>query len=110
MISNQLPVTFPEEEPGDTTESNTLVLPLAQATVAIPMASMFDIEAERERVEKELKQTKTEADRLEARLKDKAFLTKAPEAVIEKERQKLYTLNDKLEKLKQHSSRLQEVR
>jgi len=104
------PVTFLEGEPGDKAGSNTLVLPLAQATVAIPMASMFDLKAERERVEKELQQTQNEATRLGARLKDKSFLTKAPEAVIEKERQKLYTLNDKLEKLKQQKSRLQEVR
>ena len=104
------PVTFLEGEPGDKAGDNTLVLPLAQATVVIPMASMFDLEAEKERVEKELKQTQNEATRLESRLKDKAFLTRAPEAVIEKERQKLYTLNDKLEKLKQQSARLQEVR
>jgi valyl-tRNA synthetase len=74
------------------------------------MASMFDLEAEKERVEKELQQTQNEATRLGARLKDKNFLTKAPKAVIEKEQQKLYTLNDKLEKLKQQKSRLQEVR
>ncbi|MBN1176771.1 MAG: valine--tRNA ligase [Dehalococcoidales bacterium] len=104
------PVTFMEGEPGDKAGDNTLVLPLARATVVIPMASMFDIEAERKRVEKELQQAQNEADRLEGRLKDKSFLTKAPEAVIEKERQKLYTLKDKLEKLKQQSSRLQEVR
>ncbi len=104
------PVTFMEGEPGDKAGDNTLVLPLAKATVVIPMASMFDIEAERKRVEKELQQTQNEANRLEGRLKDKSFLTKAPEAVIEKERQKLYTLKDKLEKLKQQSSRLQEVR
>jgi valyl-tRNA synthetase len=39
--------------------------------------------------------------RLEAMLKDKAFLTRAPEAVVSKERQKLDTLTDKLERLKQ---------
>jgi valyl-tRNA synthetase len=104
------PVTFLEGEPGEKTESNTLVLPLAKATVVIPMASMFDLEAEKERVEKELQQTQNEATRLGARLKDKNFLTKAPGAVIEKEQQTLYTLNDKLEKLKQQKSRLQEVR
>jgi valyl-tRNA synthetase len=51
-------------------------------------------------------ETQTEVNRLEARLKDKAFLTKAPSAVIEKEKNKLYTLNEKLEKLKQQHSRL----
>ncbi len=100
------PVTFLEGEPGDRAGDNTLVLPLAQATVVIPMASMFDLEAERKRVEKELEQIQAEVARLESRLKDEAFLTKAPEAVIEKERQKLYTLKDKLGKLKQQSARL----
>jgi len=100
------PVTFLEGAPGDQTGDNTLVLPLAQATVVIPMASMFDLEAERKRIQKELAQSQAEVARLEARLKDQAFLNKAPAAVIEKERQKLYTLNDKLEKLKQQGSRL----
>jgi len=99
------PVTFKEGEPGEAGD-NTLVLPLSQATVVIPMASMFDLEAERKRLQKEIEQIEAEAGRLEARVKDQAFLTKAPAAVIEKEKQKLYTLNDKLEKLKQQSSRL----
>jgi valyl-tRNA synthetase len=86
-------------------ESDHLTV-LSNAIIRIPMASMFDIEAEKKRLQKELEQTQAEVNRLEARLKDEAFLTRAPEAVIEKERQKLYTLNDKLEKLKQQSSRL----
>jgi valyl-tRNA synthetase len=104
------PVTFREGEPGDRAGDNTLVLPLTQATVVIPMASMFDLQAEKQKIEKEMEQTQAEVSRLETRLKDNAFLTKAPERVIEKERQKLYTLKDKLEKLQQQSSRLQEVR
>jgi valyl-tRNA synthetase len=99
------PITFLKGEPGEKAGDNTLVLSLAQATVVIPMASMFDLDAERKRIEKELEQTQAEANRLETRLKDKAFLTRAPAAVVEKEQQKLYTLNDKLEKLKQQSSR-----
>jgi valyl-tRNA synthetase len=100
------PVSVIKGEAGEKAGENTLVLPLAQATVVIPMASMLDIEAERKRMEKELEQTRAEVNRLEARLKDKAFLAKAPPAVIEKERQRLYTLSEKLEKLKQQSSRL----
>ncbi len=100
------PVSFLEGEPGEKAGDNTLVLPLAQATVAIPMASMFDLKAEKKRIEKETEQTRNEVDRLEARLKDEAFLTRAPEAVVAKERQKLYTLRDKLEKLKQQNARL----
>jgi valyl-tRNA synthetase len=99
------PVTFLAGEPGEKAYKNTLVLPLAPATVVIPMASMLDLGAEKKKIEKELEQTRAEAKRLETRLKDEAFLTKAPPAVIEKERQKLYTLKDKLEKLQQQSSR-----
>jgi valyl-tRNA synthetase len=98
------PVTFTEGGPGGRAGNNT-VLPLTQATVVIPMASMFDLEAEKKRIQKEIEQSQAEVARLEARLKDQAFLTKAPAAVIEKERQKLYTLTDKLEKLKQQSAR-----
>jgi len=98
------PVTMVKGEASEKADASTLVLPLAQATVVIPMASMFDIEAEKKRLEKELEQTRAEAERLEARLKDSAFLTKAPPAVVEKERQRLYTLSEKLEKLKKQSS------
>jgi valyl-tRNA synthetase len=98
------PVSFREGEAKETSGGNTLVLPLAPATIVIPLASMVDIEAERKKMEKELEQTRAEVQRLETRLKDKAFLTKAPEAVIEKERRKLYTLGEKLEKLKQQNA------
>jgi valyl-tRNA synthetase len=100
------PVSFPAGEPVEKGSDNTLVLPLAQATVAIPMTSMFDLASEKRRIEKELTQTQNEVDRLEARLKDEAFLTRAPETVVAKERQKLYTLNEKLEKLRQQHDRI----
>jgi valyl-tRNA synthetase len=100
------PVTFVKGETKVTASDNTLMISLTHATVVIPMASMIDLEAERKRIEKDLEQTQAEVSRLEARLKDQAFLTKAPAAVIEKEKQRLYTLNEKLEKLKQQKSKL----
>jgi valyl-tRNA synthetase len=106
VLARTNPLTFVAGEPTDKTAENTLVLPLTQATVVIPMASMFDAEAEKKRIDKELGQIQGETDRLEARLNDEAFLTRAPAEVIEKERQKLYTLKDKLEKLQLQRSRL----
>ena len=67
---------------------------------------LVDIEAEKQRIQKEIDFVRKEVTRLTGRLQDEAFLTKAPQAVIEKEKQKLYTLNDRLEKLEQQSSRL----
>ena len=70
------------------------------------MESMFDLEAEKKRIQKEIDQSQTEINLLETRLKDNNFLTRAPETVIEKEREKLYTLTDKLERLKQQALKL----
>jgi valyl-tRNA synthetase len=100
------PVTFPEGGVGGKAGDNTLVLPMARATVVIPMASLYDLEAERQRIKKEMEQIQAEVARLENRLADQAFLAKAPAAVIEKERQKLYTLTDKLERLKEQNLKL----
>jgi valyl-tRNA synthetase len=100
------PVTLLEDSPGVRAGDKALVLPLAQATIVIPLESMFDIEAEKRRLQEEIAQNQAEVARLETRLKDQAFLTKAPAAVIEKERQKLYTWTNKLERLRQQSSRL----
>ncbi|MGD1120045.1 MAG: valine--tRNA ligase [Dehalococcoidales bacterium] len=100
------PVTFLAGEPTEKADDKTLVLSLRNATVVIPMSSMLDLDVERKRIEKDLQQTQAEASRLEARLQDQAFLTKAPPVVIEKEKQRLYTLTEKLEKLKTQISGL----
>jgi valyl-tRNA synthetase len=89
------------EKPGD----NMLVIPLAPATVIIPMGSMVDLEAEKKSLLKEIEKLTSEIARLQDRVKDGAFLSKAPPAVIEKEKQRLYTLSEKLEKLKRQSSK-----
>ena len=100
------PVSFMKGEPKTETGDNILVLPLQKTTMVIPMSSMLDIEAEKKRIQKETDKIQNEVTRLGTRLQDETFLTKAPAAVIEKEKQKLYTLKDRLEKLKQQSSRL----
>jgi len=45
-------------------------------------------------------------DRLEQRLKDTAFVSKAPAAVVDKERDKLQGYKDKLLRLKQELAQL----
>ena len=105
-LARARPVTVLEGEPGEDTGENTLVLPLERSTVTIPMASMFDLEAEKKRLQKEIDQVQGEVTRLEARLQDETFLTRAPAKVVEKEQQKLYTLKDRLEKLQHQNARL----
>ena len=100
-LARARPVTFLDKRKGNQPGENALALVLKQAEVVIPMESMVDLEAERKRLQKEIAQSQAEVTRLETMLKNKAFLTKAPAAVVDKERQKLGTLTDKLERLKQ---------
>ena len=100
-LARARPITFLNKRQEGLPGERTLVLVLKETEVVIPMASMFDLEAERKRLQKEIEQSQAEIARLEARLKDKAFLSKAPAAVIDKERRKFYTASDKLERLKQ---------
>ncbi len=88
------------------TDKNALVLVLKETELVIQMESMVDLQAEQQRLNKEIEQFQAEVTRLEARLKDKAFLTKAPTAVVDKERTKLAARKDKLERLKQHLNQL----
>ncbi len=100
-LARARPVTFPDSKEEAPRQKNTLVLVLKESEVIIPMESLVDLEAERKRLQEEIEKNQTEVARLEAMLSDRAFLTKAPAAVIDKERQKLHTLTDKLERLKQ---------
>jgi len=100
-LARAKPVTFLEKPLETAADDNALTLVLKEAEILIPMESVVDREAENKRLNKEIEQAQAEVNRLEARLTDQAFLTRAPAAVVEKERQKLYTLNNKLNRLKE---------
>jgi valyl-tRNA synthetase len=85
---------------------NALALVLKESEVVIPMESLVDLDAERKRLEQEIAQSRAQIASLKARLKDKAFLAKAPAAVVAKERARLAERQDKLERLKQGLAKL----
>jgi len=87
-------------------EEKALVLVLKEAEVVLPWAGMVDVAAEKNRLEGEIGNLGNQIDRLEQRLKDKAFVSKAPAAVVDKEREKLQSFKDKLLRLKQELSQL----
>jgi len=105
-LARARPITFLSQRQEASQGENALVLVLKEAEVVIPMESMFDLEAERKRLQKEIEESQAEMARLKARLEDSAFLAKAPAEVIDKERQKFYTLSDRLERLKQQILKL----
>jgi valyl-tRNA synthetase len=85
-------------------EASVIVLP--QAEIVLPWASAANLKEERARLMKEIELSQTRIMQLETRLRDNAFLTKAPAEVIEKEKQKLRLHQVKLEKLEQELSQL----
>jgi valyl-tRNA synthetase len=99
-------VTIESERQGEV-PPKALALVLETSEVIIPMASMFDLRTEMERVTKETMEALLEIGRLETLLGDKAFCDKAPAAVVQKQQEKLAGARDKLERLKEHKERLE---
>ncbi|MCD7783747.1 MAG: valine--tRNA ligase [Firmicutes bacterium] len=61
----------------------------AFATVYIPTGELIDVEAEKKRLSTELEATEANIKRLESKLSNEGFLSKAPAKVVEGEREKL---------------------
>jgi valyl-tRNA synthetase len=106
-LARAKPLAFLDSSQKGEPMENALALVLKETEVVIPMESMVDLEAERKRLQQEIEQIQAEVARLEARLKDKAFLTKAPAAVVDKEQNRLSTRRSKLERLKQQLTKYQ---
>jgi valyl-tRNA synthetase len=66
----------------------------------------IDIAAERERVGKEIARNEGEKAKVEAKLRDESFVSRAPAAVVEQQRARLAGFDATLEKLRQHYQRL----
>ncbi len=81
-------------------------LVLSQGTVTVPLEGLVDLEQERRRLSKELEQIKVNRQRLSARLKDEKFLAKAPEEVVERERERLSGMDDRRARVVETLSRL----
>ncbi len=75
----------------------------------IPVEGVLDIEKEIKRVSKEIEKAEKEILSIEARLKNKKFLEKAPEKVIEITKKKKTETMEKLEKLKKTLGSLKKV-
>ena len=73
----------------------TAVVPGAE--LYLPLSDLVDLEEERKRVARQLDETRLQIGRQEGKLNNEAFVSKAPEAVVQKERDKLADL-EKMEK------------
>ncbi|MBQ7580268.1 MAG: valine--tRNA ligase [Clostridia bacterium] len=71
------------------------------ARMYIPLDELVDLKAEKARLEKELAATKKELDFVNNKLNNPNFVSKAPEAVVAKQRDAAAKLNDKIKMLEE---------
>ncbi len=72
----------------------------------LPLAGMVDLDAERDRLRKEIATAEAERDRARAQLGNEAFVARAPEKVVEVQRQRLATAEEQITLLEQRLAEL----
>ena len=68
---------------------DAVTIATSAGTLYIPLADVIDFEKERERLNLEMKKNDAEIERIERKLSNEGFVSKAPKAVIDGERAKL---------------------
>ena len=69
------------------------------AKLYMPLAELVDLQKERERIEKEIKTAMDDIARTEGKLNNQGFIAKAPQAVVDAEKEKAQKLRDLIENL-----------
>jgi len=77
--------------------------------VALPLAGIIDFAAERARLEKERAKVATDIARIDAKLANPDFIARAPEDVVEGEREKRTEAQDRLAKISEALERLKDM-
>jgi valyl-tRNA synthetase len=76
------------------------------ASIYLPMAGMVDIEAERARLQREIDDATGEVERAQSMLANEQFVSKAPENVVNAQRQRLTDGSDRLSLLQRRLAEL----
>src|SRR5699024_1346417 len=76
------------------------------AEIFLPLEGLIDFEKEIARLEKELKKWESEVELVSKKLSNEGFVNKAPEKVVEAEKQKQTDYINKREKVKQRLAEL----
>ncbi len=73
---------------------------LAELEIYVPLKGIIDIESEKSRLGKGIDKLSADIEKIEARLKDDRFLSKAPADVVERERERFEEMSEKMLRLK----------
>ena len=97
-------VTFAEAAPTDVTSLVSVVT--ANATAYMPLAELVDLQAELDRINKEIEKAKNGLRIVEGKLNNEKFVSKAPEAVVNAEKEKAAKYAELIAKLEESAKAL----
>ena len=96
-----------EAEPSDL--NGMVTITTADAKLYIPMGQLVDVEKEIARITKELEGQKKFLSSLEAKLSNEKFVARAPEAVVNAEREKAQKTKDLIDQLEQSLAAMEKL-
>jgi valyl-tRNA synthetase len=94
-------------EPGLPRPPQSAASVVKDLEIFVPLAGLIDFEAEKQRLTKKMKQLQTDLDKVFTKLDNPQFIEKAPQNIIEKEKNKLAELETTLEKLQANLESMQ---
>jgi valyl-tRNA synthetase len=100
-------LTIVDSLPEKPQHAATLVL--GSVEVFSPLAGLVDLEAERARLTKELEETEALVARRQTKLANESFVSKAPEEVVQRERDGLEWAQATVERLRERLAALSEI-
>ena len=104
-LANADPLTLASD--GSPSPSHgTVTAVLREASVTLRLHGLVDLDKERSRLEKEMGEAQANIDRIRTNLDRGDFLKQAPEDVVERERERLVTLEERHARIEQVLSRL----
>ncbi|HEV2127266.1 MAG TPA: valine--tRNA ligase [Thermomicrobiales bacterium] len=97
-------LTFAEGKPEESGKAITVVA--GDVMASLPLEGMVDLGVERERLEKELEEARAEQQRAEKQLSNESFVSRAPEHVVQAQRDRLERAGEQVAVIEQRLSAL----
>lgn len=92
-----------------TTPEGSIQFVIGEATAALPIADVIDLDAEMQRLEKSMSKLSSEIKKIDGKLGNEKFIGKAPQAVIDEQRARKENAEGELAKLSDAMTKLQSV-
>ena len=96
-------------ETAEAPPPGALLLVVRGETVALPLAGVVDLKAEKARLDREIAKEKLEIAKVEAKLGNDDFVARAPEEIIAEHQDRLETFQARLVKLNNARERLERI-